>query len=523
MPSGVQQYVKKRGPQQAALEPQDARMAALRRQQAAELKVPVPSRSTTRYLSQAGPRQRPRPDNMPSPGASLYTPKIMRGTAISHRGDIDDTHKDRYDTDAESIGDTTATLSEVQVEDSQTRVPGGDHGNDEEHDLYVSSLHLGAAESESESGVEENKDADPTGSLAFPDVLTAQDYEDLTRIQTESLRGFPVSQDLLLTGAGQSYPTTTSGRPEFDDVESQDELSDRGGPKVSPSHPRHFDHGQARQGTRLSLIQPQAYRSPPRHTGHSAQLQFSVESTLQQNLPRSASAPEMRQESRLHSQEAVQLINSPTTHQPAFRDPERSAGHGTNLLVPRAAVSLGHGSVYQLPTDEADHRTQQSNVPYSQEPDVPSIIVELDYEPPALFEMDYAALKNESFDHDPNAPLSVLPEAHTKASLPYKLGLVASMPEEAQQRFFASLTITEWEDSGDWFLGRFGALLQEIKQARQTKRQMERRLEAEIEERYAAVSRKRRITVDALVGMKITGDAVLHGTPKEKKKKTQAL
>ncbi|KAK5014769.1 hypothetical protein LTR60_001673 [Cryomyces antarcticus] len=509
MPSGVQQYVKKRAPQQAPQEPQDARMAALRRQQAADLKVPVPSSSTTRYLSQAAPKKGSRPENMPPPGAPHCTLKITRGTAMSRRGDIDDTHRDRYDTDAESIGDTTTTLSVVQVEDSRAQVPGGVHGNDEEHDLYVFNSHPSAAESESESGVEEGRDADPTESLAPHNVLSPEDREYLARIQTERVCGFVVTQELRLTGAGQSYPTTTSGRPESDDVEYQGELSDRGEPEVSPSHLWHFDH---RQGPLLGLVQPQAYRSPPRHTGHSAHPQFSVESTLQQNLPRSASAPE----------EAVQLINVPTTHHPVFLHPERSAGHATNLRVPRTVVNLGLGSVHKLPTDEADHRTQQSNVPHLQELDVPSIGVELDYNPPALFEMDYATIKNESFDHDPNAPLAVLPEEHTTAPLPDRLSLVASLPEEEQQRFFASLTITEWEDSGDWFLGRFGALLQEMKRARQTKRQMERGLEAEIEKRYAAVSRKRRITDDALVGMKTTGGAVLHGTPR-KAKKTQAL
>ncbi|KAK5016364.1 hypothetical protein LTR60_002438, partial [Cryomyces antarcticus] len=287
MPSGVQQYVKKRAPQQAAQEPQDARMAALHRQQAADLKVPVPSSSTTRYLSQAAPKKGSRPENMPPPGAPHCTLKITRGTAMSRRGDIDDTHRDRYDTDTESIGDTTTTLSVVQVEDSQAQVPGGVHGNDEGHDLYVFNSHSSAAESESESGVKEGRDADPTESLALHNVLSAEDRENLAWIQTERLRGFTVTQDSLLTGAGQSYPTTTSGRLEY-----QGELSDRGEPEVSPSHPWHFDHSQARQGPPLGLIQPQAYRSPPRHTGHSAHPQFSVESTLHQNLPRSASAPE---------------------------------------------------------------------------------------------------------------------------------------------------------------------------------------------------------------------------------------
>ncbi|EME44064.1 hypothetical protein DOTSEDRAFT_71763 [Dothistroma septosporum NZE10] len=132
--------------------------------------------------------------------------------------------------------------------------------------------------------------------------------------------------------------------------------------------------------------------------------------------------------------------------------------------------------------------------------------------------MSYSFLKNEPFDIDPQAEDLQLPEFQQHQTLEAMLQAVSGLPSQFQHAFFTSLPVEQWEEAGDWFLEQFGEVLKKFKAARQDKRKAAREFEHEIEQRHEAVSKKRKLTEDALSEMKKTGSVVLQCTPRKPKK-----
>lgn len=145
--------------------------------------------------------------------------------------------------------------------------------------------------------------------------------------------------------------------------------------------------------------------------------------------------------------------------------------------------------------------------------------VQLDHSTSELYGMDYHDLKEESFDVDPNASDFKLPAEQQNDSIESKLETVAGLQPNEQDAFFASLPIDDWEQAGDWFLGRFGDVINKLKKTRQERRESAKLLEDEIERRHEAVGKKRKQTEDELAEMKKSGGKVLQGTPKKKRTK----
>jgi hypothetical protein len=144
--------------------------------------------------------------------------------------------------------------------------------------------------------------------------------------------------------------------------------------------------------------------------------------------------------------------------------------------------------------------------------------VELDYDIPDLYAMDYDALKMQSFDTDPNA------EGFTffgqSEDLSANLEQLRQLDDpEAQAKFFATLTIDEWEQCGDWFLERFGDLMGRLREARKEKREAAKQFEDEIAGRHNAIGQKRKVIDSALSDMRANGDKLLSTTPKKTKTK----
>ena len=175
--------------------------------------------------------------------------------------------------------------------------------------------------------------------------------------------------------------------------------------------------------------------------------------------------------------------------------------------------------------DDSEHGQHPDDIPRGQDarssqspPQAQNVRPQLDYEPPALFDKNYADLEAESFDHDPNATKLKL-ELDEEADLTKNLKTVAGYPEQAQSEFLASLPIDEWEQTGEWFMTQFAGLMNKLKDARQEKRTIAKEFEDEIEQRHTAVTKKRKQTEQALDEMKESGGKVLQGTPKKSKTK----
>ncbi|KAF2718624.1 hypothetical protein K431DRAFT_128609 [Polychaeton citri CBS 116435] len=138
--------------------------------------------------------------------------------------------------------------------------------------------------------------------------------------------------------------------------------------------------------------------------------------------------------------------------------------------------------------------------------------VHLDYGKAKLHTMDYADLKALPFDENPNIKPFELFNKKDEDTLSSKLELVAELSETEQKQFFASLMISEWEEAGDWFLGRFGDVFNQLKELRREMRAASLALENKCETRYMAVEEKRMGTEAALAQMRERGKKVLQSS-----------
>ena len=179
-----------------------------------------------------------------------------------------------------------------------------------------------------------------------------------------------------------------------------------------------------------------------------------------------------------------------------------------HLIPPKAAERHHETSAHFESTRPSEHAV-------AEQMDLGEEEQELDYEPQELRSMEYQTLKGTTFDSEPNSSRFTLPNALPTDDLTQKLFAASELNRRDQAKFFASLTIDDWEQAGDWFLDRFGDLMKRLKEARREKREAAVRFEDEVEHRHDVVSKKRKLTEDALGEMKTSGALVLQGTPRK--------
>lgn len=232
------------------------------------------------------------------------------------------------------------------------------------------------------------------------------------------------------------------------------------------------------------------------------------------NTAQQASAPEVEyaaQQSAAREQQARRA-------QPKFQGET-----ATSTTPGKAATGKGHQAFQPMVETLSLHTTGVSTEDHKHgdaedirlKETTPS---ELDYQVPNLYSLQYSDIKAQVFDTDPNGGVFAAPIMNAGGSVADKLEAVANMDLAAQGQFVASLAVDDWEEAGDWFLGQFGDVLQKLKTLRREKRKAARGFEEEVERRHYAVTKKRKLTEDALGEMKKSGGMVLEGTPKKKTK-----
>ncbi|KAG9947707.1 hypothetical protein KCU85_g5527, partial [Aureobasidium melanogenum] len=144
----------------------------------------------------------------------------------------------------------------------------------------------------------------------------------------------------------------------------------------------------------------------------------------------------------------------------------------------------------------------------------------LDYELQELYAKDFAELQDEPFDGPPRGEV---PDTQSDLSKPLseRLKAVAKLDVRHQKELFSSLKLEEWEEAGDWFQERFSEVFGKLKAARKKRRQMASGFEQQIAQRQQVLTKKRKITDDALTEMKKSGSLVLTSTPKKKQRITE--
>ncbi|KLJ05401.1 hypothetical protein EMPG_11119 [Blastomyces silverae] len=134
-----------------------------------------------------------------------------------------------------------------------------------------------------------------------------------------------------------------------------------------------------------------------------------------------------------------------------------------------------------------------------------------DYPPNILQTKTFADLQAESFDYNP-APLQpIFQPQDPPIPLSEKLTRLKALTDEQRHMFFASLNVAEWEESGDWIIDQFSVLLQRTKAARHERRKVAAVFEREIERRYELVEVEGKGIGQRLEEMRTGGMDVLKG------------
>jgi len=183
-------------------------------------------------------------------------------------------------------------------------------------------------------------------------------------------------------------------------------------------------------------------------------------------------------------------------------------------------------SDYQGKVEVSGHDTGQqmegnSAKPQAKKPDSRKRALELDYTPEELSGMPYKLLNSESFDHIPKHGTGIIPSDIAKASLPEKLKYAHELKgredTEAQRKaVFASLTIEQYEETGDLIIEQFSNILGRYKDARRAKREAAREFEKEIGQREELVHEKMTAVKQDLDRLRRGAEDVVRGSPEKR-------
>ena len=140
-------------------------------------------------------------------------------------------------------------------------------------------------------------------------------------------------------------------------------------------------------------------------------------------------------------------------------------------------------------------------------------IIDPDYDDQQLISFKYQDLKSQTWEKDPHAKSAASAQkGKDHASLEDRLKACVDMTDQlAQYEFFQQLSMTEWEESGEILIDRFGAIMKNMRLARQIRRTLVSDFEEKIEQREALVRGKSAILDKKFKDMKKGGEGVLSG------------
>ncbi len=448
----------------------------------------------------------------------------------------EDRKRDLYDTDAESI-DTTINQSTIQVENSpqleqQSLQPAG-----EQHQT-------GGHENTPDRGSDEGSEEDESeAGFDFTDrqMQYLEQHGKLDISNQEQARFLSLGPSYLFPDVdGDSYPTTTDGNPtEWNEPQDSHVGDNSPSPSPQPVYQQRFD---------AMLLSHQA---PEERSGPVAN------SSLPQNANVWRQGAQIREQQRNDSAERARARSDrqhitahlPTSQPPSYtqaaNEPHLDAplskqaqpipitqGEQSSLPQRSARLPLGSARIHtplpriEEPTNALQHVpisrvktvfVAQQHTDIASGVTVPSLY-DGDYDPEAVFKMDYDQLIVESFDQDPRNQEHILPEDMHRKSLDERLQFVQrELDSVAQAHFFSALPTSEWEDAGDWFLDQFSVIIKKTRDARQNKRKAAQGFEKEIEQRHHHIAKKQRLVEDAMAKMKAQGEGLVPKSPRASK------
>ncbi len=145
---------------------------------------------------------------------------------------------------------------------------------------------------------------------------------------------------------------------------------------------------------------------------------------------------------------------------------------------------------------------------------------DLDHTPNQLSAMTFEQLSSEPFNHDPKDIASTLPEEIASGTLTDKIDHMLKLDERdtkdiQRKAILSSLLIEEYKECGDLIVGRFGKIITKFSDARQQRREILMRFEAEVAKRESRVRCKMGAVEKDLGRLKRGGEDVVRGKPDE--------
>lgn len=233
---------------------------------------------------------------------------------------------------------------------------------------------------------------------------------------------------------------------------------------------------------------------------------------------------------------------SSTTSSTALRphNSTRSASRHSFNPTPPAVVPFAHQHQRALVRDRHDREAMPpQDMPQSQSfshhtsmPSPPSPkgqimyneanawTFDLDYDHAELSQKTYEELQDESFDFDPQArPLGVDDgDNHSGLTLEERLESARKMPDEQQSALIQALSITEWEEAGQWFMDQFAVLNTRSIQCRQEMRALAQSQEAVVARRFSAVEEEDNQLRRTIDNMEASGRAFIAAATHKRKR-----
>ncbi|KAK4544037.1 hypothetical protein LTR36_004535 [Oleoguttula mirabilis] len=529
-----------------------------------DLKLNPPAVSNTR-ATLSRPHQQPGKENTRRRGV----PQQLRRAS--------DEQQAFYDTDASDAGKTSTTMSmkRANAGNDPSRQPvlraaGGSSGPE-------GSESADGSDEEDEDDSEGAFPDDPLDDEEIPKIHGRLNQKQEGLLAAKGGNDRRRDRDGLPYMKGDSYPPTTSGRPSVSD---QDDRAKAQAAQQNQAVPMAQPQQAGRQSSMRAPLGPQSVQVPaavhqplpdtqhgftgPKQDGHiqtplpgtgslehvaKSGLAFGKPGPAKHHLPARPSEP-LRQHILPQPPAAQQSLSTNTGQRGSRPDlkPERTdtreVAYQRPILSPDDAaapqprqkkesksrqVRRASPPVQQQVTKTAPEPEPLSNAALEDQNDLSNRFEhevehheepkeELDYERSELYAMDYRALKKAKFDVNPNATYFGMLDDQPAITLTEQLASVSRLQPADQAHFMSTLDINQWEEAGDWFLGRFGELFSRFRGARQAKRKAASEFEEEIEARHGAVSKKRKLTENALSEMKTSGAQVLQGTPKKVRK-----
>jgi hypothetical protein len=377
-----------------------------------------------------------------------------------------------------------------------------------------------------------------------------QVYPENNRLELDNLMS-QMNRDMARPGYTntESYPPTTSGETDYDE-ESDDQVElERQQAQSHAKQARDFHTTKDSQKPIAStpmVIQTQPpriqaskdhFKVTTKPTKLQKDVQHKKKSHIQEQQLFAKQVPQQFQAAvqTAATQKAPHMI---PLDQPAqvHRQPARPQTTTTNHRQKHVDEANGHHQQYVkkdepqeqhlniAPSQQYDRRSgrqQQEVEDFPEEhsgPDLSS--VDLDYELEELYKKDFDKLQTEPFEGPLHEDVHDASVDHSLRSLEQKLETLTDADVHSQKELFSSLKIEQWEEAGDWFQERFSEVFQKLKTARRKRRDLASEFEKRIAQRQQALTKKRKITEDALSEMKRSGSQVLEGTPKKKQRST---